>query len=470
MKRKLLFIVLLMGLAGLSAAQDTNDTLSISFKDLPLEIVLDSISFKTGYFFSYDADAIPNGSLFVLKKDNIHVDELLNILLVGTNLRFKRDDDQIIISRMPGTRTYNPGVGTVQISGWVREFQTKDPIDGVNVFLNGTTVGTVTDEHGNYNISGISEGNYELVFSHVGYQLASYSFHAEEHSHMTINGLLDYKINTLQQVEVVSDPYVETDDWPKYFKVFKREFLGTSSNSVRCDIQNPEVLDFSVNGNTGILKAEASEPLIIINEATGYKISYELQFFEKDYDQTSYYGKALFTPLEIENAKEWKKWKKNRLKTYRGSIFHFCKALTSNKLQEEGFRMYRLVDLADAGRKLPQLSRSNVLRPSRVKYEWKLDFNDYLMVTYEKELESLQYLSYLASNDVVIHGLTPNNKPDSQKPSAQKSILQLKRRFVTLDNHGQIKEPLGLTTIGYWSWERVADLMPVDYDPKNDKL
>lgn len=457
----------------LGSAQQTTDTLSISFRDLPLEIVLDSITFKSGYYFSYNTDALPKGSLYTLSRTGIHVDSLLNILLVGTFLEFFRYEDQIIIraGERQQKKEYVPPSNSVEITGWVREYRSKNPIEGVNVFINGTTLGTVTDQYGNYELSNVPFGSYILVFSHVGYELASYSLKVENNRSYAINGLLDFKVRTLDQVEIISDPIISAEEWPKYYKSFLREFLGTSANALRCEILNPEALDFSFNEVSGVLKAEALEPLIIQNEALGYRISYELESFEKGDGRTSFYGKALFTHLDPPNARLRKKWRKSRLKTYHGSIFHFFRSLVSGDLETEGYKLYGFNEISELNdKKYVQITADDLFSVGDNRYEWKLDFDGFVMVSYEKELESTQYLNYLMESDMAMNGVSTINGMYNQKPESQKSIIELKRTYVTLDHNGQIKEPLGLTTIGYWAWERVADLMPADYDPRSDNL
>lgn len=473
MRWKWLFGFVLFAFLHSVKGQDTTDTLSLSFKDLPLEIVLDSITYKSGYYFSYNADAIPKGSLYTLTRKGIHIDNLLNILLVGTMLEHSRYEDQIIIRAKQGVS--KEGVdgsrGKVQITGWVREYRSKNAIEGVNVFINGTTIGTVTDQYGNYRLTDVPHGSYILVFSHVAYELASYSFKAENNNSYAINGLLDFKVRTLDQIEIISDPIVSEDEWPRYYRMFKKEFLGSSANASRCEILNAESLDFSYNEDTRVFTGEAQEPLIILNEALGYQVSYELEHFERDDDRTSFYGKARFTPLDPENNRIRKKWRKNRMKSYYGSITHFFKSLIADELKEEGFRIYSVKDVSEIfNKKMVEIEPDDILARGTNRYEWKLDFDDYVMVSYDKEVESTQYLSSLNEDEISSNGLGPTSGINSHQPGAQKSMLELKRTYVTLDHNGQIKEPLGLTTIGYWSWERVADLMPADYDPKADNL
>ena len=58
-----------------------------------------------------------------------------------------------------------------QISGTVRDATTSEPLPGVNVILNGTSIGTATDFSGNYTLA-VPSLTDTLVFSYIGYELA----------------------------------------------------------------------------------------------------------------------------------------------------------------------------------------------------------------------------------------------------------------------------------------------------------
>jgi outer membrane receptor protein involved in Fe transport len=58
---------------------------------------------------------------------------------------------------------------TGKLTGTVTEVGTGEPLIGVNVSLEGTTVGAITDIDGEYTIIGIRPGTYTLVASYVGF-------------------------------------------------------------------------------------------------------------------------------------------------------------------------------------------------------------------------------------------------------------------------------------------------------------
>lgn len=62
------------------------------------------------------------------------------------------------------------GQGTTDISGVVTDRATGDPLPGASVLIQGTTIGTATNDEGEYKISRVPAGSYVLVATYIGYQ------------------------------------------------------------------------------------------------------------------------------------------------------------------------------------------------------------------------------------------------------------------------------------------------------------
>ncbi|MEA3445435.1 MAG: carboxypeptidase-like regulatory domain-containing protein, partial [Bacteroidota bacterium] len=59
------------------------------------------------------------------------------------------------------------------ISGTLIDIETQQAIPFVNIWLEGTTIGTTSDENGFYTIKDISVGRYTLVVKMIGYEQKS---------------------------------------------------------------------------------------------------------------------------------------------------------------------------------------------------------------------------------------------------------------------------------------------------------
>ena len=64
------------------------------------------------------------------------------------------------------------------ISGQVKDLS--DPLNGANVFLVGTSMGSTTDSTGSYQIFGIPVGKYTLQVDYIGYESASMDLYISE--------------------------------------------------------------------------------------------------------------------------------------------------------------------------------------------------------------------------------------------------------------------------------------------------
>ena len=61
------------------------------------------------------------------------------------------------------------------ISGKVIDIETQQPLPFVNIWIEGTTTGTISDDDGNYIIEDIAVGRYTLLAKMVGYEQASFN-------------------------------------------------------------------------------------------------------------------------------------------------------------------------------------------------------------------------------------------------------------------------------------------------------
>ncbi|MGB6649263.1 MAG: carboxypeptidase-like regulatory domain-containing protein, partial [Bacteroidota bacterium] len=59
---------------------------------------------------------------------------------------------------------------TGKIAGRVRDAETAEPLVGISVFLEGTTMGASTDLEGKYTIVSVPPGTYTVIVSGVGFQ------------------------------------------------------------------------------------------------------------------------------------------------------------------------------------------------------------------------------------------------------------------------------------------------------------
>lgn len=443
-----------------------NKKLQIKLREVTIDSALNFISYKTNVFFSYSSDIVDERQRFTLSYDDTNLEEVLRQLLLGTGVEYTIINGQIILFKSEQSTTTQYFFEKVNVRGNVRDAETNEPIPGINVYVAGTLKGSSTDINGNYEIKGLTPGRYEIVFSHIVYNLA--------HTLVTLEGdqqfvhipiKLESKTTQLKDVEIIANSDAQKN-WQRGFKVFEEEFFGNTQNASKCSILNPEVLDIDYNKDSGELTATADQPLIIENLALGYRINYILELFEHTPTVTRLLGISNFEELPVNNNAERKRIIKNREKSYRGSMTHFLRSLTNDKLKKEGY----VIDEVD---ELPStINNSYFELPAKLHaerdqfaFDNTLKFTKYLLVIYTKEYESSSYVLdqlQLASGNAAIAN---NQLSSTSRNVGQISFIKLNLPVVTINSKGFFNEPLAVTTYGYWSWERVAEYMPFEYEP-----
>ncbi len=99
---------------------------------------------------------------------------------------------------------------TGKLKGKVTE--NSSPIPSVNIFLMGTTIGTVTDEKGNYIFSSIPIGKYQIRFSSVGYETKFFDITIFADKMVELDVELKQKAIEVDEVKVTGFKYQEQSD------------------------------------------------------------------------------------------------------------------------------------------------------------------------------------------------------------------------------------------------------------------
>lgn len=333
--------------------------------------------------------------------------------------------------------------GRAAITGNVIDQSTGMPLSLVNVFLANTTKGTTTNKLGAYWIRQIPFGSYELVVSMMGYEIQTVRIELAKPDTTTMNFRLVPRIIPMEAV-VMEAP--EEAEWKKNLEIFKEAFFGKTKNALKCEILNPEVLDFEIRKSPYLFTATAREPLQIINWPLGYRIHAILMSFQLEEDLFGYIFKPHFKEIEAEDENQRRMWSTNRRRAYNGSQRHFLATLTTLELRQEGFSVWKSV----AAEGNPYDSHLNgdelmsLLLPGIYPFERRLQFDDYLKVVYKNERDDL------------------HNK------DVQMSVIKLTQDQVTISKSGQIYDILAIINYGRWAEERFAEELPLDYVPEKE--
>lgn len=96
----------------------------------------------------------------------------------------------------------------VQLSGTVTDADTGDALPGANVVVEGTMLGTATDQNGKFNIGGVAAGTHTVTVTFVGYTPVSKVVTVRS-SNVTVDFSLEFANQSLEALEVFASRAVD---------------------------------------------------------------------------------------------------------------------------------------------------------------------------------------------------------------------------------------------------------------------
>jgi len=214
----------------------------------------------------------------------------------------------------------------------------QQPIAGASVYLDGTTIGTVSDSDGLFEITSKSKYNTLLIVKFMGYE-DIYVSNPYEKEFFTF--VLVPKQNEIETVVVVKDGFTRKQK----LQLFREQFLGLTKYGKACKILNEDDIDFNYDLDTFTFTASCSEPIKVENPLLGYLIDFDLQDFYVEFNfktiksanaiQSLFLGTVKYTETNIDD-----KITKNRNDVYFGSAVDFFKGIIDNSWSEKRFILF----------------------------------------------------------------------------------------------------------------------------------
>jgi hypothetical protein len=338
------------------------------------------------------------------------------------------------------------------VHGKVLSTDNKQPLQGASVFAQNTTIGTVTDAEGNFKIY-LPDGGYSLVITYTGYNTESRRISNADANDKNIVFELSQKEKEMADVAVVATSEVK-DGWEKYGSFFLDQFIGQTTNSRHCTIKNKEAVKFYFSKKRNRLKVLATEPLLIENQALGYNIKYTLDSFTHEYNtQVSLYtGYPLFEELPAADSVQQLKWMAARQQAYKGSMLHFMRSLYNKELVQQGFEVQFVVDVNEKETAIP-------LKDFYGAFNYKKD-DSTLLVEVRPNQPRVGVIFFKEKPATKFTSLYPDEPADFQF-----SIVSfLPGESIGIEQNGYYFEQNDIAVSAYWTWDKMADQLPYDYN------
>ncbi|RZL31324.1 MAG: carboxypeptidase-like regulatory domain-containing protein [Pedobacter sp.] len=385
------------------------------------------------------------------------------------------------------------------IKGQVIDEKTKEVLPGVSVYINNSTVGTITDVDGKFELIVPFTGKMELVASHVIYKKKNILIESGNYEQLLI--ALEAQDNTLKEV-IIKAKRNKDDNFKKWGDLFTKIIMGNNPRFANnCKITNVKELVFYFDKDINELSVYAKSPLIIENELLNYSIKIDLENFNYNFgnDVLRLNYSTFFEDLS--NKENLLRVKALRDEAYFGSQMHFMRSIYNNSLTMDGFSIYHYRSIKNAEKErvnkvvqnkigdrfavknnpnfdlkalFPTMDTVNyykmvlkqddvlALDTSRTQSRRlailnrqlgtvKFEFSDTLMVKYQPALDQR----------------SPKIKATDHRPSqaVQYSFMYpIEKGGINLERNGYYPE-LILFIYGNMSERRISQLLPWDYDP-----
>jgi len=324
------------------------------------------------------------------------------------------------------------GVNGQVIYGYVYDGSKEVPLPGATVYINGTTIGTITNLDGRFTIKTDRVIEASLVVSYIGYKTVPVN-----------NPFRDEILEVIlqKQTDELGEAVVKTgrEYWSrkKMLREFKKQFLGNNRAGQLCMILNEDDIDLEFQPENETLLASCDVPIQIRNNLLGYNIQYTLNAFEAKYDSPQrrnpycrfvYYEGTSYYQDITSNQEILARFERSRNDEYKGSTSHFFKTLIKGDLKDEGFKLY------------------NGILPIETKRVFTIqNFEDKAVVDIKKNF----FLDYKGNERSLV---TKRND---------------KTTFLVYPN-GNFTPARDLRFDGALALERIGSTLPLDYEPEED--
>ncbi|WP_255233437.1 SusC/RagA family TonB-linked outer membrane protein [Aliifodinibius salipaludis] len=178
---------------------ELQETVSVNAKDAPIREVLENIVLKADLGIAYNAELLSLNQSITVDMQKVTVAEVLQKVLENTPYEAAISKTREIVLRDRPEPQRLLIQFQQEISGIVTDAETGDPLPGVNVMVPNTTVGTSTNENGEYSITAPDNAD-SLAFSFIGYQRQA----------VPINGRSTINVQLQSEVQSLGDDVVVT--------------------------------------------------------------------------------------------------------------------------------------------------------------------------------------------------------------------------------------------------------------------
>lgn len=284
LRMKLTFVLVFCMLVQTFAAVNAQ-TVTLKKQNASLEEIIWELKEQTKFVFLYSSADIATVKGIDIDMQNSQIDAILKKCLEGTDLQFVKENNAIIIRQANG-KTAVPQVQSRKITGKVID-EDGNPLPGVAVLIEGTTIGVATDMDGKYDLTCPEMKDIVLKFSYIGMKPKSVGVgnktvvdvtlesDSQEMDEVVVTGLLNRrKSGFAGTTTVISKQELAKVSTGNIFTTISTLDAGFKIEENNLDGSNPNKLpDFTIRGK-GSFQNGSTAPIFILDgfEVTSQKV------------------------------------------------------------------------------------------------------------------------------------------------------------------------------------------------------
>ena len=232
-----LALLILSTFSALATSYSQNTRVNVSVENGTIVDIFNQIENQSEFRVFYRADEIDLGKKYTVNYNNEQVGVMLADLLKESNSTFEVVNKIIVIT---------PSSQQTKVTGKVIDVNTGESLPGVNILVEGTNTGVVTDSDGKFSLE-LSASDGILIFSYIGYNTER----IEINGRSTVDVALVPDIQMLDEVVVVG-----------YGTMKKRDVTGSIAS-----IKEDEFKNLTITNTTEILKGRVAG--VSVTESSG---------------------------------------------------------------------------------------------------------------------------------------------------------------------------------------------------------
>lgn len=348
-------------------------------------------------------------------------------------------------------------VSARQIAGTVVD-QDGQPLAGATVFVDMTTLQTTTDDAGRFEMPTPAHYSFEVVAVAPDFLATGERTNQEDCRDMTIA--------MAEPIEAMGEPL--DGDMLSFFELAAFSYTRFARD---IEIENPEVLRHTFDEANGVISVESTGPFVFLNPELGYRVSIHDFRFGGNAVGYGWDGYTLFEPMTPEKKKDEKNWTKNRENTWEGSRRHFFSALMAGELKNEEWAAWFVggPGAAEDHSPIQEAELKGIYgEPIPILYEddrpgvGRVDWSGWVRIQYFGDGGDGRWPEFIGRHWPV------SDLSEVLSSEMHVTFVELPTYQAFIDDTGVILPTEGpaTTELGYWTFFRLADMLPLDWMPE----